>query len=96
MVCGLSSTGLGDGREEGDGLAMPGEAVTGGSAALLEARLRLGQAALIVLVLGGAHPSIRSGTALCCQEYAHRWWASVPEEERPSNISLYPNDGTGI
>lgn len=30
--------------------------------------------------------------ALCCQEYAHRWWATIPEAEHPSDISLYPGD----
>lgn len=30
--------------------------------------------------------------ALCAQEYAERWWDSIPETEKPANISLYPGD----
>lgn len=30
--------------------------------------------------------------ALCCQEYAQRWWVAVPDEEMPANISDYPGD----
>jgi hypothetical protein len=30
--------------------------------------------------------------ALCCQEYAERWWATIPEAQLPSNISQFPGD----
>ena len=30
--------------------------------------------------------------ALCSQEYAKRWWNSVPENDKPSKISEYPGD----
>ena len=30
--------------------------------------------------------------ALCSQEYAERWWKIVPEDEKPQNISQYPDD----
>lgn len=30
--------------------------------------------------------------ALCCQEYAERWWEEVPEGEIPSDLSQYPGD----
>jgi len=30
--------------------------------------------------------------ALCAQEYAERWWKSIPDEDLPSDISNYPGD----
>ena len=30
--------------------------------------------------------------ALCCQEYAQRWWATIAKADLPSNISDFPGD----